>query len=169
MKSETSFLIKALYAGSINKEEFLKQYFDGKIPSENHVLHLIEQAISSKDASLVEEAIVLLYTGFFKMDSFLLFLCQLLKENWHTKHEDTAMLLKQIKSPQTVECLYDAVEIQFKYLEYDDTYQFARKCIKALSAIGNDNAVNKLKLLTYSKNIEIAGYAQKELRYIGML
>lgn len=169
MRLEFNSLVKKLYSGNIDKEEFLKQYFKERILSENYIQHLIKQAISSKDDSLVEEAMVLLYTSHFKPESFSLLLCQLLTENWHTKHEDIAMLLKQVKSPETVNCLYNAAELRFDYLDYDDTCQFARKCIKALSTIENKNAIEKLKLLANSKNHVIAEYAKKELRYKSML
>src|SRR5438132_695639 len=99
MKSKLRSLVKRLYAGNINEEEFLKEYFNGRLPSETHVLHLLEYAIVGKDGDLVEEAMVLLCTGYFKTDSFFILLCQLLTEDWHTKHEDIATLLKQIKSP----------------------------------------------------------------------
>lgn len=79
------------------------------------------------------------------------------------------MLLKDIADPNTVDCLYKATELHFDYLEYDDTYQFARKCIKVLSKIGNDNAIDKLKSLSSSQTPEIAAYAKKELGYKGLL
>ncbi|TFF36841.1 hypothetical protein [Mucilaginibacter psychrotolerans] len=169
MKAKFSSIVKALYERRINEADFLKQYFDGKAPSANYLKHLIEKAIAYKDADLVEESILLLDLLSFYNDSFLLLLCRLLKENWHMKHEDIAMLLKEIKSPQTIDYLYDATEMQFDYLDYDDTYQFAKKCIKALSAIGNEKAIDKLRLLAASRNLEIAKYAQKELRYLDKL
>ena len=92
-------------------------------------------------------------------------LIKLLQEDWHYKHEDIAMLLKKIKDPKTVEALYTAAKQKFDYLEYDDTFQFARKCIKALAAIGDDNAIEKLRLLKQSDNNVIKAYAEKELNY----
>jgi len=77
------------------------------------------------------------------------------------------MLLKQIADPVSVECLFNAADLKFKYLDYDDTYQFARKCIIALSTINNHEAVEKLKLLSDSNNIIIAYYAKIELNRTG--
>lgn len=165
MRPEFSSLVKKLYAGNISKEEFLERYFDGKVFSEISVLELLTQAISKKDGSLVSEVIVLLYTEYFKISSFLFPLCQLLDKNWHTNHEEIVTLLQQTKSSQIVDCLYNSTELQFDYLAYDDTYQFARKCIKALSAIADENAIKKLKILTSSKISVIANYAKKELNY----
>lgn len=92
----------------------------------------------------------------------------LLQESWHYKHEDIAMLLKKIKDPKTVEGLYTATKQKLEYLEYDDTFQFARKCIKALAAIGDDNAIEKLRLLKQCDNDVIKAYAVKELNYKGL-
>lgn len=162
-------LITSLYTGSIKKAEFLKRYFNGKIYTDKSVLDLIEKGITNKDKIIIEETIVLIYTGAFAYSSFTLKLCYLLQESWHEKHEDIAMLLKEIADISSVECLYKAAELQLDYLDYDDTYQFARKCIKALSAIGNEDAIEKLQILSNSKTKKIAEYAIKELRYKEML
>ena len=70
-----------------------------------------------------------------------------------------------VADPATLDCLFKATELKFDYLDYDDTYQFARKCIKAIATIGTGNAIEKLKLLALSPTPEIAEYAKKELRY----
>lgn len=169
MTTKINPLIVDLYSGKISKDEFIKEYFRD-IPSKNkYVSELMEKSIVNEDAIAIDETIALLYTGCFPLNCFTSNLCKLLQSSWHTKHEDIAMLLKQIADPTTVDCLYVATELELEYLNYDDTYQFARKCIKALSAIGNENAIEKLKLLMNSKIIEISEYAKKELRYKGLL
>lgn len=90
----------------------------------------------------------------------------LLKDHKH--HEDIAVLLQQEKDPNTVENLFKAAELNFEYLSYDETHQFGRKCIKALSAIDNSNSIEKLILLSKSKNSLISKYAIKELDYKGI-
>ena len=165
MKKRINPLISSLYSNMVSKEEFIREYFK-HIPCNNeYVLALIEKGIVNKDDIAIEEAIVLLYTGFFSINIFAKKLCELLTVFWHKKHEDIAVLLKEIADPSTVNCLFEATELEFDYLDYDESYQFARKCIKALSAIGDKNAIEKLKILTNSKTSEIANYARKELRY----
>jgi hypothetical protein len=163
MSKSLNPLIKLLYSGNISNEEFLERYFYGQHPTNEYVLLLIKKSIEDKDIILLEEAIALLFTGGFSINLFSLALCELLPMSWHTKHEDIAMLLKAAKDPSTVNCLYNATELQFDYLDYDDTYQFARKCIKAISAIGDKNAIEKLLLLSSSKIHSISCYAKKEL------
>ena len=96
-------------------------------------------------------------------------LCKLLLSQYHHSHEDIARVLQEMADISTVDFLYAAAELQFDYLDYDDTYQFARKCIKALSSINNKNAIDKLKLLSNSNIEKIAGYAKKELHYKGIV
>lgn len=169
MTPKVNPLITSLYSGMISKEEFIREYFKDIISSNEYVLDQIEKGITNKNNIAIEEAIVILYAGTFSINLFSEKLCELLLYPWHTKQEDIAMLLKEIADPNTVNCLYNAAELRFDHLDYDDTYQFARKCIKALSAIGNENAIEKLKILANSTTIEIADYAVKELHYKGLL
>jgi hypothetical protein len=128
-------------------------------------VRLLNEAFENKDADLVEEAIY----GFLDSEGFSNkfsdIFCKLLQEDWHYRHEDIARILQGIKDPSTVDCLYNAVELQFDYLDYDDTYQFARKCIWALADIGTPGARAKLQQLTQSKNELVAGYALKRLNH----
>lgn len=165
MRQNITELFTSLYNGSISKEEFIWLYFKGKEPKDEYLLNLFKDGIINNNAVMIEEAVVLLLTNSFTSSLYVNELCELLQETWHTKHEDIAMLLKEISDPLTVNCLFKAAEIQFEYLAYDDTYQFARKCIKAISSINSENAINKLKLLSHSKIEKISEYARKELLY----
>lgn len=133
------------------------------------VQEYLELAIKEKNAEFVEAGFLIGFTYAEFPKNIESLLCLLIVEDWHHKHEDIAMLLKDLKHPLTVDSLYNAAEIQFPYLNYDDTFQFARKCIKALSEIETSNAINKLQLLSESSNSIIAEYAKKELRYKKLL
>ncbi len=169
MKQSVKELITLLYSGNIDKKEFLQNYFDNKSPDNKLVSELFAKGIVNEDADIIEEVIVLLYTGIFPNSTCTNYLSELLLVSWHTKHEDIASLLKNIASPNTVENLHKAVELKLDYLEYDDTFQLARKCIKALSRINNEQAIDKLKLLSNSENEVISKYAEKELVQKGLL
>lgn len=169
MKDEMEKLIASFYSGRIDRKIFIEEYFKGKNPENEDVLKLLRQAINMQDEDMLEEGMALISTGFFSNSAFTTEFCQLLSQPWHNDHEDIASLLQEIASPATVECLYNAVGLEFPYLAYDDTYQFARKCIKALAAIGNDEAIDRLKDLSDHEVPEIANYAKKELGYKGFL
>jgi hypothetical protein len=130
---------------------------------------LLRKAFDNQDNETVEEAIVVGVTLDYFSDRFSEIFCRLLQVDWHYKHEDIARILQDLKDPSTVNCLFNAAQLHFEYLDYDDTYQFARKCIKALSAIDNEEAISKLRLLTQSDIPEIKHYAEKELKYKGLL
>ncbi|GAB3504420.1 hypothetical protein [Emticicia fontis] len=169
MDNQVNQLISSLSTGKISKEDFLKEYFKDISQREEYLSNLIQKGIENRDAIEIDEAIKLVYIGSFSPGYFLEKLCELLQLTWHFNHEDIARLLKEIANPTTVDCLYKASELKFDYLNYDDTYQFARKCIKALSAISDENAIEKLRLLTNSRISGIAEYAKKELRYKELL
>lgn len=169
MKAEIKTLINSLYSGKIDKEEFLRSYFESGLTNEKDLISLFQKGIANKDLDVIEEVLVLLSIGSFNLNLFVSDLCNLLLTDWHYKHEDIVMLLKEIKDSSTVDCLYKAAELYFEYLDYDDTYQLARKCIKVLSAIGNENAISKLWLLSKSEIPEISEYSKKELRYKDLL
>ena len=94
-------------------------------------------------------------------------LCDLILCDWHHSHENIASILRGQLDSTKGDSLFLAAQRKYAYLDYDDTYQFARKCIKALSAIGDNNAVNKLRSLSNNGNEFIEQYAIKELTYMG--
>lgn len=163
-------LINQFSNGKINKEQLLTEFsfLMKQELNEDLCLKELEEALVKKDSETINQFISVGFIIGFSHKS-LRTLCKLLLSPIHYNHEDIARLLQQFKSPETVDCLYKAAELQFDYLDYDDTYQFARKCIKALSAIGNDDAIDKLRLLAGSKTQEIAEYAKTELRYKELL
>ena len=152
----------------LDKEKFLARYSGIAELNVDYCLDMFDEAIQTRDAEMVDEAMLL--TEFLKLFSakFSSLLCELLQADWHYKHEDIATELKLIKDSSTVDCLFNATQLNFDYLNYDDTYQFARKCIKAISEINNEEAIGKLKILAKTDNLEIREYSIKELRYKGL-
>ncbi len=154
----------------ISKDEFLNKISSliGRLIDEDYCIKKLETYLVENNLDMVDMFISIGFMVGFSKKS-LPTLCKLLQSTCHYDHEDIAMLLKDFKDVSTIDCLYNATELQFEYLAYDETYQFGRKCIKALSAIESDEAVAKLWLLSKSKIPEIAEYAKKELRYKNLL
>jgi hypothetical protein len=170
MNKRIDELLWSLSLDKISEQEFLKEY--SKIiktdVNDEYCINLLKKGLTNKDGDKIDEALtVASILGCFS-EKFSEIFCELLKVDCHYEHENIAMLLKDFKDPSTVNCLFDATHLQFDYLDYDDNYQFARKCIKALADIDNEEAINKLHLLTQHDNPIIGDYAAKELRYKAM-
>lgn len=82
---------------------------------------------------------------------------------WHKQHENIAMILQRLKSPKSVDYLYTTINKKYSYLDYDDNYALAVKCIWALGDIGNKEAKEYLKKLLNSENEIIIDNARKQL------
>jgi hypothetical protein len=133
--------------------------------NEETSLRLLNEAFENKDSDLVEE-VIFSESDFGEFSNrFSEIFCKLLQADWHYRHEDIAFILQGLKDPSTVNCLYNAAELQFDYLDYDETYQFARKCTWALADIGTPEAKAKLQQLAHSNNELVAQYAQKRLNH----
>jgi hypothetical protein len=162
-------LFDLFFTKQISGEQFIEKYFTDVFPSEEYILAKINNAIANKDSLAIEESLLLLYSGYFRSEVLTEKLTELLACPWHIKHEDIALYLQSLADPKTVNSLYHASTMQFDYLDYDDTYQFARKCIKAISQINDANAIRKLWLLASNDIVQISNYAKKELCYKGVL
>lgn len=90
-------------------------------------------------------------------------------ESWHYRHEDIASLLQDAKSPTSIDALNKAVMTKFGYLDFDDSYALAVKCIWALGEIGTPEAMDKLTKLSKSDNKIIRDNAINQLKRHGLL
>lgn len=161
-------LILGLTLKKISKEEFIKSYDHDLSQEGDYILSLLHNAYEQQKAEDIEYGLMLLpLDDFWKSNKYVSILNKLLVVSWHFNHEDIAALLQGIKSAESVNALYEGAMKNYDYLDYDETYQLARKCIKALADIGNSVAVDKLNLLAESDTPAIRQYAQKELKNRG--
>lgn len=91
---------------------------------------------------------------------------ELIVSEWHKKHEDLARLLDRYKEPSSVDYLYKVSLMNLEYLEYDEDFALAEKCIRAMGKIGTSDAIKYLKLLNSSDNEKIRRIAEKVLSKI---
>jgi len=164
-KSAKQNLLQDLALGKISHEDLVRYLPEVIRADNNYIGTALGQALESRDPLDVEFGLALLRGDLSRGESQLVLenLCKLLVEDWHFSHEDIASLLTDIQNPVSVECLFKAATSSFDYLDYDETYQFARKCIKALSAVGTRDAIERIRQLSNSDNEIIKGYANKEL------
>jgi HEAT repeat protein len=90
-------------------------------------------------------------------------LCSLLQAEWHFDHEDIARLLQEIGDPMSINALKETAYKKFDYLDYDNSYPLARKCIWALAAIGTKEAKEALEEIIDVTDPIIAGFAKKRI------
>ncbi len=161
-------LVRRLALAEITGSEFLASFPDRSLVDADFVSATISRAFDGQDPWLVQLAMIRLnvQTGSYCYPIDSSALCQLLFENWHYSHEDIAFYLQRQVDSNNLDCLYKAAQLRFDYLEYDETFQFARKCIKAISAIGSAEAFEKLRRLAGTSNKVIAAYALKELNRV---
>ena len=134
------------------KARFLKEFPVDIIDNPEYVLQLLERAYFEKNGDDVEFAFII--AGNFNLvnENYLDMMIKLMKEDWHVTHECIASYMQQLKSPKTIDCLYEAALTDFPYLEFDEAYALAVKCIWALGEINTPESYEKLKLLTQSNN-----------------
>jgi len=119
-------------------------------------------AIEARDAAAFEEAL----NHAFRDDSHAglsSVLTKALLLPWHTRHEDLAHALQELKDPASVNALANAAMTKHPYLEYDNSHALARKCTWALADIGTHEARARLEELARSADDVVASYAQRRL------
>lgn len=149
--------------GKIDKHTYLMHYLKDSSNHEQYILNLFEEGFDYKDAGIVQLALALSTDVNTNSPIFVNILCKVLSEDWHFSHEDIATWLKDIKDPSATKCLHIAATLKVPYLDYDDTFQLSRKCIKALASFKTLEAKESLVNLSRNSNPIIAEYATKEL------
>jgi hypothetical protein len=91
-------------------------------------------------------------------------LASLLLEEWHTRHDELARILQDLRDPAVADTLAAAATTIPPYLAaVDSGHAFARKCIWALADIGTVEAHQHLLRLARHPDREVAGYAARRL------
>lgn len=122
----------------------------------------LEIALNRKDFDAVD---LFLYFGSVVKYEYkcISILNELILSKWHYKHEDLALILQHYQQASSVNPLYQASSLNLDYLDFDDSYALAVKCIWALGDIGTQEALEKLEILSNSDNDIIKANAIKQL------
>ncbi len=96
-------------------------------------------------------------------DTWAPLLAELLEQGWHKSHEDIASALQDIRDPSSVGALFRTANKRLSYLEFDEAFALAVKCIWALHDIGTDEAVAGLQQLLLSDVPRIREAARERL------
>lgn len=156
-------LILKLMMKQVNLSEFLCQFGDGS--GELDLYKELTIAREAKDAELVD--LLLYLSAVVKFDYYDVgILNQLVTDPWHQKHEEIVRLLDHYRQPSSVNPLYEAALLNLDYRDYDEDFILANKCIRVLEKIQDQNAIEKMELLSEVDNALIRQYAQKHLNRI---
>jgi hypothetical protein len=167
MTTNEKQLITDFVSGKIASDVFLSRYPVDFESNHSYVLSTLQNAYELKNAEEIDLGLSLLFfdKGFKDSKKYVEILCKLLSASWHYKHEDIVTLLQGLKAPESVDALYEAALSRFDYLDYDDTYALARKCIHALGDVATEHSKEKLRLLATSDVPIIKEKAEKQLYY----
>lgn len=165
MSPEERALIRALYVvpggQALAPDEFLRRL--GATDGISLGLGLLRDAVERTDALDVELALVVCFRFGFS-DAHLQPLTKLAFVDWHQRHEDVAMALEDLRSPDAVDALMHLAQWVPAYLEFDDARALAVKAIWALGAINDESAHRALNSLASSECSIVAENAVGQLQ-----
>lgn len=154
--------ISKLMLGQISKEQFLEINAISDIS--NTIVNGLREAYQSKNSDSVEEFIYLTFVFEFFDERIVDVANRLLVCDWHYKHEDITWILQKISSCESLEYLYEAIELQPQYLAWDDNYAFEVKCVRANYYIGKEKSFPYLEKLCNHSNRVIREMAQRQIK-----
>ena len=169
---------------SIDIKSLFDQYWENKLSKsalykavdievdnwENFIHAGLQISLDEKSDELLDDYLTLIFLYEVPFKSCIQLLNKILVSDWHRQHENVAMLLEKACDVSSTEYLYATAIAQFEYLEYDENYALAVKCIWALGKIlrsGGFQAKEKLELLAQSTNEIIRKNSVEQLQLSG--
>lgn len=165
-------LFELYFTNQISLENFIKKIGVFENGFLEDLLGQIDEAIKLKNVLRLEHLIysLCLWNDCIKekktpgLELFLNKLNELLVADWHHSHEDIILLLQKISSVESLQYLYDAIELRPQYLVWDNNYAFEVKCIRALYYIGREKSFSYLERLCKHSNEVIRDMAQRQIK-----
>jgi hypothetical protein len=156
-------IIKNIALGKISQADGLKELRLTESKIKDFTLASLNIGYETHDSDAIAWT---LYFGSGTMSSeeFVHIFCKLIVEDWHVSHENIALLLQEIKSPNSIECIRDAIFVADKFDYYDNGAAFIRKCCFALGDINTERSWSILNELTKSKNQLIKKAALEQMK-----
>lgn len=122
----------------------------------------LEAAIVKRDSLALEDAVYAAFEADLPQELAGM-LAEVLQMPWHFRHEDVASALRTMRDAHTVTALFQTIFAEHEYLNHDELFGLARKCIWALADIGTPEARERLTEVTKTANATVAAYARKRL------
>lgn len=159
-------LIMSFLRKEIGRAEFMRKFPLREDDLGRIALDVLTSALASKDESDVNYGMYLGFSLGFSVEHAET-LTRLLAEDWHSKHEDIASTLQELRWQGAVDVLYRTALKSYDYLSYDDSYALGVKCIWALGDIGTPEALDKLRAISREGNRVLRANARKQLIRLG--
>ena len=156
-------LILDLALKKMSKEAFLRQYPVDVEKNLSHIDDLVITACNEKREDDLDCALLLEVCFGYRLTCVPL-LRDVLLEDWHHSHEDIVATLEYYEDKECISYLYKAALSEFKYLDFDDSYALAVKCIWAISKLNAPDSVATLRKLSLSDNPIIKDNANYQLQ-----
>ncbi|MCJ8313395.1 MAG: hypothetical protein MJK11_10565 [Pseudomonadales bacterium] len=128
----------------------------------NNTLRKLKKSMNTGNPDQLEDALNCAWKSGMKI-KYVDCLNKMLLLPWHYCHEDIVNALQELKSPSSVDVLFETATIKYKYLDFDDEFSLSRKCTWALADIATLDAKSRLIALSNNKNPYISKYAIKRI------
>jgi hypothetical protein len=159
-------LVIELLLHRMSEDQFLRDFPLGSEAAASAAgLAMLREAVRTSDPVGVEFGLYLGHRFGISAD-YLDVLCELATANWHQRHEDVVAALGKLKSPMSVDALYNAALLRHPYREYDDSESLGVKATWALRAIETPESIEKLGMLLRSDNKILSAEAEMRLEDI---
>jgi HEAT repeat protein len=119
----------------------------------NDTIQLLRQARDARSAYDVDSSLDLLFR-FQPTVDYVPLLCELLVDDFHSRHEDIIGALQDAADTYSIPFLRQAILLkpQLAYLSYDNYGSYYKKCFWALKAIGSPEAIAVIREFTNSED-----------------
>jgi hypothetical protein len=122
----------------------------------------LTNAVRERDADAFEDALVgCVEHGLF--EGLCEILTSTLEQDWHTRHEDVAQAIQELKCVCAISALERTATNCPEHLAWDDNFALARKCTWALADIGTASAREALERLAKADVAKVSGFANRRL------
>lgn len=163
MNDELKELIYKLFENDISENEFKNKFFNNREDISGYISELLGEIINEKNSEDLELLIYLCFKYNLFTDYIIDMLCEIFEDDWHYKHEDIALLFEEARPIKAINSLYRVAISKYPYLDFDDNYALAVKCIWALGEINTMESKKALERLAVSENEIIKKNALKQL------
>jgi hypothetical protein len=170
-EEEKELILDLVIRRRMSSEEFMTRFPLETADVESAGIPLLQRALQERDSDAVEYGLLLMFR-FGVTTNYIELLTQLAEEKWHISHENIISALDRLIkkerpvrliSPAAIDLFYRTALSKHDYLDFDEAFALAVKCVWALGNIGTMDAVRRLGELLHCGNPIIEENALQQL------